>query len=425
MSDLDRTNNGDNVKTSLKDLISPSFPKKIIVFFWNLKKSFPAINLFELANLIAVYVDVFKHNNKISVFIKNISELPRDPDIMGVLIDAYSSISTQGKFYLNFNDYLTFGEKLAANGQRMKAVNIVPPWEWYYPSPLRDESITQAIRNYRKKLEEALRKKRIDGGYSFRRINIVDDLKALNSIIEYCQKDIKKNAPSGEYIKLFYNRWLYRVLSSEKEKLQYGENPETANSIYSMLQILQNLTSPNQELTRGDNPDVEIIIKHLGLSDDNSSISSTQVSAALELYFDSDKKDYLDKMKKLSQEISYILAKRFYEDLHSQEVCDAIYIVKTYFRNETWFDKLEQEEAVYNQNGLSLVIRTEKDGIDALLFTIQKLSPAELGAELNDGSNYNFLYKELGDRLDQINSDRGTFPQLIQTMYQGLTTPSG
>jgi hypothetical protein len=323
------------------------------------------------------YLLILQNVPKITDFIKKIAELPQDPDIQKLLVESYSSDAKNSKFHTDVGTSLSIGFEIMKISKEMNVVNTVPPFEWWYPSYLKDEKIKSSIEKYLEELvkEQERRKKSGEKIIIFRRINLVDNINALESVLEYSWQEHKKSRNAD--ISAF-SFWL---------RLLIEDRIESIGGIY------KNIASEILSIDKAD-------------------------YANLVQYLDTEK----DKYSKLSKAISLKILEDFLL-LHSSDSYDAVYVLKDELNSANYpslLKILNQEEAIYieNDENLKYLVRIEESGIDSVLLTVKKL-------QSNDDLNYYKFQKTFfngKNRKSDNTSNSGTLAKIVDKLKAELKT---
>lgn len=375
--------NNSEIKTPIQNLINESNINLIDKLFTSKQGS--------LVN----YLYIVKSIDSLDKFIEQVIKLPKHPKLLDILLESYSADAMKNKFHINSSIYLDFVDQLIGESKEVTTVNITPPYEWFISSPvsLRSDNSTLSIRNYAKKVKEFLGSR---SDLILKRITIVDEITALTSIIDHCwdQYSSKVTVLKNEKLSIMskyssmdnaytkdFRAWLEELLVFAKKNILIVD-PE-----YETAKILH-----------------ESIVKLKSSKDDTS---RTNYSETINQYLCETGAKHND-YRNFSSKISNILLRKFKDDYHSQNNEDALYLVKSsldssFITHIKDFGKtisiLEQEEGVFvSDNQGTFSIKTEEDGNDSILVTLEPLVTST-----NPGdTHYNILIEsaiKIGDLI--------------------------
>ncbi len=302
------------------------------------------------------YHTILIHTQEMKNLVNKLVSLPRHPEIMRVLIEDYSRKANESKFLVDFPTFLKLAEILIDNCNEMWFVNTTPPYEWRDPIRFeRNEQIKQAIEKYKNKIESKIKEQAI-----VKRITIVDDEKALKSILEHG-------------IEVYFHS-LGTAMTSDIDD-------EAAYPIVSWMQAV--LRRYDQNLSKEYGNIYNIVEKPLPYSQKWKKLADECCLEGVSSSHSS--------FQQLSRRISLSVIKDF-ASLHMPPY-EGHYIVKKKVtdRNKDNLKKLAKEEGIFidtSKNKYLLRIE-EQNAMNVLLVTVKVINDEEI-----NNTNYNKLQRE-------------------------------
>jgi hypothetical protein len=343
-------------------------------------------------NAYSAYYTIIHHTQDtqgMKKLVNNLVKLPRYPEIMKALIEDYSSKATDSKFLVDFPTFLKLGEILTENSNEIMFVNTTPPYEWKFPIRFeKNDEIKDAIKNYKKKVEEKLESSEI-----IKRITIVENLDSLTSILEDGIDTYFRNLGIiitsknlDDNIARPLVGWIQEILVTFKKNLLSSYTSKNNNSVDDILKIVNDI---------------------LNIVDDHVLCPRDKWNKFFNKYCDTSESKFKQPFHELSKVISLFIIEDFIK-LHKPEN-NGWYIVKNEVIDNKKDDlrKFAKEEGIYvdSQNN-NYLLRIEENGTNNLLVTVKIID------DLNDTNFQNLLDKFINTSTDQEWERVGTLMNL-------------
>jgi hypothetical protein len=370
--------------------------------------------------------------------------LPKNLEVSSLILKPYSINASQKKFLINSFAYLDISRKLIEDSNEVTAINITPPYEWLIDSPraLRSAESARSIRDYARAVEGFVTDK------CFKRITVIDDSSALESVINHCWKryclyTFKKEEPL---------EWIW-------DKNRFQDNPCTSTYtkgfcdwLASLLEFSANLTSRSSDASQStvNSPSFTSKLSKPAETTANDLLKKIEFLRGFPTDFEKTKNEVYElitgtpatvsnsqnspsksskslKFERLSLEISKVILELFKGQYHSGDDENSQYLVisdtvlrTTYLElirdNPGSENILKQEEGFFSSPNRTaqFSLKTEEEGYEAILVTLKQSEREETNynkiSRLASVRSLNSMIDQIKRKVDENENQLGTNP---------------
>jgi hypothetical protein len=339
------------------------------------------------------YLTIVNHTQEMKNLVDKLVKLPRHPELLKVLIEDYSKKANKSKFLVDFSTFLKLAGILVENSEEMHFVNITPPYEWWYPVRFeRNEDKRKAIKDYKEKIEA-----KVSQGKKLERITILEEEKALTSILEYnfkvhfrhygidiqttLRNNFSKIGEIDEIIMKSLLEWFETLLKQQKS----GVASPNSQSLVVYNSLLRTLTSHDNTLIK--------------------------FQKLMNQCWDNTTNDFNHSFLSLSHKLSQLILRDFGKLNNPLE--NSFYILKNEvsMRKKDEVYNMEKEEGIFKDNSgnMYLLRQEEANGVSVLLVSVKRLEDIE-------ATHFHALMRQFVDATDETNA-AGKLTDFIDENY--------
>jgi len=301
------------------------------------------------------YLTIINHTQEMKNLVNKLVKLPRHPELLKILIEDYSKKANDSKFLVDFSTFLKLAGILVDNSEEMYFVNITPPYEWWHPVKFeRNEDKQKAIKDYKEKIEIKIKQ-----GKRLERITILEEEKALTSILEYnCT--------------IYFRHYGIDMLTTPHDKL-IGIDETIIKPLLEWFETLLKQHSTgitnyeDQKLTTALIYILEILGKR------NS--TSVKFIELMNYCWDIKNNKFSDSFFMLSDKLSKLILKDFCGLNNPKDRTFYVFGDRVSMEKKDDINNMKKEEGIFkDSNGNTYLLRTEEaNGLSVLLVSVKRL----------------------------------------------------